>query len=327
MVALQWLHCSFRTAVLALLLLHRSGRKVAVAHELEFQARHRGKQMSNSNHNTPRPIGAKPDVPETNSANSVALQTGAASATQQFGPQLQFEPILKLDEKAYLPANWYRIHPVWRTDKGELLPLQQVLGLEQNRDLFFGFTTYCFEKIRDNLDKMDSILRDRIRLTLTLPSGEPIKGSTLDLLHNFAYLTGLPAHQLVIEIEEKLLPQESERLASMLIRLRIKGLRIAICGLPDSHELLQKLDSLPVNDIVLDLGGSPTDAEQLSSSETESGLARLVDFAREKQIATSVRNVSSNHQLELIRKYRITYASGTALKPMLSNLLAVHKPA
>lgn len=283
--------------------------------------------MSISNHTTRRPIVTETVVPETNRANSVTLQTSAASVTQQFGPQLQFEPILKIDENTDLPANWYRIHPVWRTDKGELLPLQQVLGLDQNRDLFFGFMTYCFEKIRDNLDKMDSILRDRIRLTLTLPNGEPIESSTLDLLHNFAYLTGLPSQQLVIEIEEKLLPEASERLSSMLIRLRIKGLRIAICGLPNSNELFQKIDNLPVNDIVLDLAGLATDAEQPSRDETESGLARLADYAKAKQIAASVRNVSSNYQLELIRKYRITYASGPALMPMLSNRLAGHNPA
>jgi len=298
-----------------------------VTYELELQAHHRGKQMSISNHTIRPPIVADTDIPETNRANNVALQNGVVSESQNFGPQLQFEPILKINEKTDLAANWYRVHPVWRTDKGELLPLQQVLGLDQNRDLFFGFTTYCFEKIRDNLDKMDSILRDRVRLTLTLPSGEPIRSSTLDLLHNFAYLTGLPSHQLVIEIEEKLLPEESEQLSSMLIRLRIKGLRIAICGLPNSNELFQKIDNLPVNDIVMDLAGSATDAKQLSGSETESGLARLADYAREKQIPASIRNVSSNHQLELIRKYRITYASGPALKPMLSNLLTIHNLA
>lgn len=278
--------------------------------------------MSNSNRNTLRPIVANPD-----NVNDPPLQTDAAIATQQFGPQLQFEPILKIDENADQPAHWYRIHPVWRTDKGELLPLQQVIGLQQNRDLFFGYTTYCFEKIRDNLDKMGSILREKVRLTLTQPGVEPIQNSTLDLLHNFAYLTGLPSHQFVIEIDEKLLPEESERLSSMLIRLRIKGLRIAICGLADCNELLQKVDNLPVNDIVLDLAGAAPDVTQLLGSETESGLARLAAYAREKQIVTSARNVSSHHQLELLRKHRFTYASGPALHPMLSNLHAAQLTA
>ena len=126
-------------------------------------------------------------------------------------------------------------------------------------------------------------------------------------------LAGLEKSNLTFEIDESAITSKSDAILNTLSRLKIKGMRIAICIHTELDQILSNLSRLPVDEIVLDMAGEKFNRASLENQEIEFEISSMVSMANKANLSTVAINIQNPNHLALAKQSRFDRISGKQL--------------
>jgi diguanylate cyclase (GGDEF)-like protein len=146
----------------------------------------------------------------------------------------------------------------------------------------------------------------------------------IDLVTDVLGITGLPARRLTLELTERLLVEEPERVGAVLEHLRALGVQLAIDDFGTGYSALSYLDRLPIDVLKLDRSFIATLA-----SPPRSGARRhrplalaMIDLAASVGLTTVAEGVETPAQLAALRTTGCEYVQGYLFSRPVDRVMA-----
>ncbi|PCJ23502.1 MAG: hypothetical protein COA96_11675 [SAR86 cluster bacterium] len=137
--------------------------------------------------------------------------------------------------------------------------------------------------------------------------------STPDVLSGMVDKFDVPRELLAIEIDESYVSNKKDSVNDVLTRLRIKGFRLSVFIQNEGEVILPMLDSLPVDQIVVDMSSLANKPNFLEDMETEFLYSSLTSVAKNKGITACATNVNTKDQFEFVQRCNFNSARGTQI--------------
>ncbi len=238
-----------------------------------------------------------------------------ATANQQTslpGPQLQFTPELHADDTTQSGPDWHRIKLAWGMDDEEVVDFSDLLQQSSKERMARGQLNLCFKLLSDN-ETVNLSGGDQLRIKILVPNSLLIDKSCPNYLEEGIQLAGLEKSNLTFEIDESAITSKSDAILNTLSRLKIKGMRIAICIHTELDQILSNLSRLPVDEIVLDMAGEKFNRASLENQEIEFEISSMVSMANKANLSTVAINIQNPNHLALAKQSRFDRISGKQL--------------
>ena len=237
-------------------------------------------------------------------SRATSAQSVSSPETQQTalpGPRLQFSPELYVDEANQDRVNWHRIKLVWLLDEERSVDFSEILDQSYKESTARGQLNLCFKLLSSNEAK-NFISKDQLGIKVSISNTLLLEKSCPDYLEKSIQQTGLEKNRITFEIDETAITSRTDAILNTLSRLKIKGLRIAICLHTEIDQILSSLSRLPVDEIVLDMSGAKFNDASLDNQEIEFEIASMVSMANKANLATSAVNIHNADQLALAKQ-------------------------
>jgi diguanylate cyclase (GGDEF)-like protein/PAS domain S-box-containing protein len=149
-------------------------------------------------------------------------------------------------------------------------------------------------------------------LAVNLSAGNLTDSFVFDELLSWTEETGLPADQLVLEITETAIMQNTELAAELLRRLREHGFRVAMDDFGTGYSSLAFLRDLPISALKIDRSFVADITEQ---EEALAIVASIVDLARAVGVSVTAEGVETAEQAALLQRLGCVTAQGWLWSP------------
>jgi DNA-binding response OmpR family regulator len=226
------------------------------------------------------------------------------------GPRLQFNPEIYVDETNQDKINWHRIKLAWELDDEKIIDFSDILEQSYKEKLDRGKLDLCFKLLSSNAAK-NIVSNDQIGIRISIPNALLFEKSSPEYLEKSIKQAGLKKSKLTFEIDETAITSKAVAILNTLSRLKIKGLRIAICLHTEIDQILSTLNRLPVDEIVLDMAGAKFREASLNNQEIEFEIASMVSMAKKSNLATAAVNIHNANQLALAKQSKFDRISGS----------------
>ncbi|WP_175486388.1 sensor domain-containing protein [Geodermatophilus poikilotrophus] len=235
-----------------------------------------------------------------------ALTTDLPAALADGAVHLEYQPIVDLRSGAVVGlealARW--THP----ERGPVPPssfvtVAELSGLAPELDRWV-----LRQALQDvaRLRRADVVPRDAY-LAVNLSAASLTGTSVLDDLISSTEASGLPATQLVLEITETAIMQDTEVAVRLLRELREHGFRVAMDDFGTGYSSLAHLRDLPVSALKIDRSFVADIAEQRDALAI---VAWIVDLARAVGVAVVAEGVETAEQVALLKELGCVTAQG-----------------
>jgi diguanylate cyclase (GGDEF)-like protein len=235
-----------------------------------------------------------------------ALATDLRAALADGAVHLEYQPIVDLRSGAVVGlealARW--THP----ERGPVSPscfvtVAELSGLAPELDRWV---------LRRSLQDVARLRRAGVvpgdaYLAVNLSAASLTDTSVLDDLVSWTEASGLPATQLVLEITETAIMQDTEVAVELLRDLREHGFRVAMDDFGTGYSSLAKLRDLPVSALKIDRSFVADISEQRDALAI---VAWIVDLARAVGVAVVAEGVETAEQVALLQGLGCVTAQG-----------------
>ncbi|MBT4255716.1 MAG: EAL domain-containing protein, partial [Gammaproteobacteria bacterium] len=246
--------------------------------------------------------------------NSVAaVETEPVAEQVKLGLNLLYEPEFQLKNVADVVSKQrMRVCAQWHKDDASVLAEEELnnwardLGIAQGLSAMVLAESLEAVRIWSNQDFCPeiSVSFDGSLLTqLDLP----------DNLAGMADSSFVPRELLAIEIKEAAITNRNEDVSDVLSRLRIKGFKISVLVERDGENILPMIDSIPIDQIVVDMSLLSGRVNFQNDMEIEFQYSSLTSLANNKGIATCAVNVDSEDQYQFMKKCNFNSARGAQI--------------
>ena len=144
-------------------------------------------------------------------------------------------------------------------------------------------------------------------VAVNLSAASLTDGSVLDRLAGWTEESGLPATQLVLEITETTIMQNTDVAVELLHRLREHGFRVAMDDFGTGYSSLAYLRDLPISALKIDRSFVADIAEQRDALAI---VAWIVDLARAVGVDVIAEGVETAEQVALLQRLGCATAQG-----------------
>lgn len=133
-----------------------------------------------------------------------------------------------------------------------------------------------------------------------------------DVVNDCLTRTSLPAQQLILEITETAAAEPAAVLLGNALRLRERGVRIALDDFGAGYSSLSRISRLPITELKLD--------QTLTSAATDERVSiallhATVRLATDLELTLIAEGIESQRQLDLLRRCHCPYAQGNLFAP------------
>jgi diguanylate cyclase (GGDEF)-like protein len=235
-----------------------------------------------------------------------ALASDLRAALADEALHVEYQPIVDLRSGAVVGmealARW--THP----EHGPVSPdtfvgVAELTGLAPELDRWV-----IRQALRDTaLLRAARVVPDDAYVAVNLSAANLTDTSVLDLLPGWIEESGLPATQLVLEITETAIMEDTALGARLLGRLREQGFRVAMDDFGTGHSSLAHLRDLPISALKIDRGFVADITEERDALAI---VAWIVDLALAMGIAVVAEGVETAEQGALLRRLGCCTAQG-----------------
>ena len=249
---------------------------------------------------------------------ALATDLRAALAGEAF--HLEYQPIVDLRSGAVVGlealARW--THP----ERGPVSPGSFVTVAELS-GLAPEFDRWVIQRALQDMARLRraGVVPEDAYVAVNLSAASLTDASVLDHLVGWAEESGLPATQLVLEITETAIMQNTDRAVELLRDLREHGVRVAMDDFGTGYSSLAYLRDLPISALKIDRSFVAGITEQRDALAI---VAWIVDLARAVGVAVVAEGVETEEQVALLRGLGCVTAQGWVWGPAvpLTSLLS-----
>ncbi len=234
------------------------------------------------------------------------------STAFDFGFAVGYQPELTLNPLHGSALNRVRVVPRWTKDTGEILQNNQLTEWVSRREIGKGLSKMILESALEALRVWGNLgfsplLSLKLDSTLFLELGIP------DILAEIADSYFVPRELIAFEIDEASVTRKQNSAVDVLSRLRIKGFKLSICIEKEGEEILPIIDTLPLDNIIIDMQYVSRNPDFLHNMETEFLYSSLISVTNNKGIATCATNVNTPDSVIFVQRCKFNSARGTQL--------------
>lgn len=234
------------------------------------------------------------------------------SGAFDFGFAVGYQPELTLNPLQGSAIKRVYVVPRWTKDTGEILQNNHLTEWVARREIGKGLSKMILESALESLrvwgnQGFSPLLSLKLDSTLFLELGIP------DILAEIADSYFVPRELLAFEIDEAPVTRKHNSVVDVLSRLRIKGFKLSVCIEKEGEEILPIIDTLPIDNIIIDMQYVARNPDFLHNMETEFLYSSLISVSNHKGIATCATNVNTPDAVTFVQRCKFNSARGTQL--------------
>jgi len=229
-----------------------------------------------------------------------------------FGMAVHYEPEFQLNPLAGSTKNRLRVALKWLKDDGTVLSDRQLLDWGDELNISKGLSRMVLSQSLETVriwSNQDFSPEIAIRLDIGFLSdlnAPDILAAMTDKFH-------VAREFLVIEIDEASLANNQNQINDVLSRLHIKGFKVAVNIQSAGESILPMLDSLPIDQIIVDMSSLQEIPNFLNDMESEFLYSSLTSVANNKGVLACAANVNSKDQFKFVQQCKFNSARGTQI--------------
>lgn len=252
-----------------------------------------------------RPFLAKTNKTPNNALNSF-------SSKFDYGLTVMYEPELTLHPLRGVGSKRVRVLPRWILDSGEILKGNHLAIWLTRADIGKGLSKMLLSSALESLrvwgnQGFSPMLSMKLEPALFLELGIP------DILAEIADSHFVPRELITLEIDEAAITRKQNSIVDVLSRLRIKGLKLSLCMEAEGEAILPIIDSLPIDNVVLDMEYMARRPDFLLNMETEFLYSSWTSVTNHKGIFACATNVNTPDVLTFVQRCNFNSARGSQL--------------
>lgn len=232
----------------------------------------------------------------------------------EFGLAVLYEPEIQIKALAGESTQRLRVRPQWRMDDNRVIEAGSLTTLAKDCGINKGLNRMILAQSLENV-RVWSNQEFTPEISIQLDNSFLTDLSTPDVLAMMADQYHVPREWLAIEVNEESLLNNQNSVSDVLSRLRIKGFKVAVAAEDEGENLLPLMDSLPIDQVVIDLSNLNAKANYSNDMEVEFLYSSLTSTTKKKGITSCAANVNSSEMLEFVRKCNFNSARGTQVFP------------
>lgn len=233
-----------------------------------------------------------------------------------FGPRLRYEPDISFQKSAFEEINWVRTHLVWLMNNYQTMDMKTLVSSSFIHDMSRGLIEFSIKNAA-----IDHVLFEEaganVGFRLAVSDDLLNDPSLPEFLEHVTTQNNLSPSKLMLEISETAIAGLPEVTLNTLARLKIKGFSLAICVRDLVEDILETLQTLPVDELLIDMSGDSFLSGNLNNVETEFQLGSLASYAKGVDLDTSSKHVVSKEQFNLAKHCLLDKASGKHISPAI----------
>lgn len=238
--------------------------------------------------------------------------TQSFSSKFDYGFSVLYEPELTLSPLRSNEHKRIRVVPRWTRDTGEILKGKQLSDWVAHEKIGKGLSKMLLARALRSLrvwgnQGFTPLLSIKLEPTLFLELGIP------DILAEIADRYFVPREALALEIDEALITRNQNSIVDVLSRLRIKGFKLSVCIASDGEAILPVIDTLPIDNVVLNMEYMSRNPDFLQNMETEFQYSSLTSIANHKGISACATNVNTPDIVTFVQRCNFNTARGLQL--------------
>ena len=230
----------------------------------------------------------------------------------EFGLAVLYEPEFQIKALQNEDTQRLRVRAQWHMDDDRVIDADSLTTLAKDCGISKGLSKMILATALETV-RIWSNQEFTPEITVQLDDAFLTDLATPDVLAMMADQYHVPREWLAIEIDEKSILNKKESVSDVLSRLQIKGFRIVVAAKHEGENLLPLMDSLPIDQVVIDLAHLNTNANFLNDMEVEFLYSSLTSLTNKKGITACAANVNSPAALQFAKKCNFNSARGTQI--------------
>lgn len=234
-----------------------------------------------------------------------------------FGLNILFQPEMII--KPFRNSVRERLHLSfqWNMDNGTIITGSRLSSWIKENGIGKGITRMVLAQALENV-RVWSNQEFCPVLSLQLDDALLSDLETPDILAIMADSFHVPRELLGIEISEESLQSSKNVISDVMSRLRIKGFKIVLNAENDGEAILPQVDRLPIDQLTLNMSTLVTNPALLDDMEKEFLYSSLASMANQKDIHVCAANVTTQQQLQFVRRCNFNSARGQEISAPLA---------
>lgn len=229
-----------------------------------------------------------------------------------FGLAVLYEPEFQLNASQAESVQRLRVRAQWQMDDNRVIDADALTTLAKDCGISKGLNRMILAQSLENV-RVWSNQDFTPEISIRLNNACLTDLSTPDVLATMADQFHVPREWLAMEIDETSILNKQDSISDVLSRLRIKGFKIVVAAEGEGENLLPLMDSLPINQVVIDLAHLNERANFLDDMEVEFLYSSLTSLTNKKGITACAGNVNSSAMLEFVKKCNFNSVRGTQI--------------
>lgn len=230
----------------------------------------------------------------------------------EFGLAVLYEPEQQLKATAESGAQRLRVRAQWHMDDNRIISANALTTLASDCGISKGLSKMILAQALENV-RVWSNQDFSPEISLQLDNSFLTDLATPDVLAMLADQYYVPREWVAIEIEEASLVNKQDSVSDVLSRLRIKGFKIAVAAKGEGENVLPLMDSVPIDQVVIDMSHLAKKGNFLNDMETEFLYSSLTSVTNNKGISACASNVNTPDIFEFVKKCNFNSARGTQI--------------
>jgi len=239
---------------------------------------------------------------------------GSISANRRkVGPCLSLEPYMWLSKEDEEKASHISCELIWVFDDGSTILLEKLLAKEDSYRCAKGLLDMLLREISE-AKKFGG--ESDVALTFSIPVMESlINDPELPAIFQEATAAlNLKPAEITLEIEDSFLVGDNKHLNNTISRMKINGFGIAISIQKEADQVLASINSLAVDELIIDMSNGLDRAGIQDDVELEFQFSSLASVASKAGVKTSAKNITQEQQMAFARSCGFSSARGPYIK-------------
>lgn len=230
----------------------------------------------------------------------------------EYGLAVLYEPELQIKALQQESSHRLRVRAQWHMDDDRVIDADSLITPAKDCGVSKGLNRMILAKALENV-RIWSNQDFTPEISVQLDYSFLTDLSTPDVLASMADQYHVPRERLAIEIGEDSVLNKAESVSDVLSRLQIKGFKIVVAAEGEGEMLLPLMDTLPIDQVVIDLAHLNKNANFLNDMEVEFLYSSLTSLTNKKGITACAANVNSPEALEFVKKCNFNSVRGTQI--------------
>ena len=151
---------------------------------------------------------------------------------------------------------------------------------------------------------------DDMRLSVNVSAIQFVNDDVIKMVNDALRKSGLPIHQLELELTETALLEEGETVIKVLENLRNMGIRIALDDFGTGYSSLSYLQQLPIDKLKIDRAFVCTLADKGNEKSAFAVVDTIVKLAKAFNLETTAEGIETKFECAVLKRIDCTYGQG-----------------